>query len=65
MQLIKNGKDANILREIIADFEKESENELILQDFYGKELIFFNLLCSERGYTYKRLNYDNVLITKT
>lgn len=46
------------------DFEKDRENELLLQDFHGDELNFFNLLCKEKRMYYKRLNYSTVSITK-
>lgn len=58
------GKDVESLRDIMSDFEKHPDNELLLQDFHGDELIFFNLLCEVKGFTYRRLNYSNVSIKK-
>lgn len=63
-RLTKNAVNVDTLRNILNDFEKDPDNELLLQDFHGDELIFFNLLCKEKKFSYKRLNYDTVLIAK-
>ncbi len=46
-RLTKDGINVDMFRNIMSDFKKNKENELLLQDFHGDELNYFNLLCEE------------------
>jgi hypothetical protein len=61
---LRLGEDADTLRCIVRDFQNDQDNELLLQDFHGDELIFFNLLCKINGYEYQRISYTMASITK-
>lgn len=63
-RLAKNGIDVDNLHKIINEFDKCDEKELLLYDYHGEELQFFHSLCKEKGYIYKRLNYNKISITK-
>ena len=64
LRLTENGVDVKKLRGIINDFDKSDKDEILLNGYYGNDLQFLNALCKEKGYIYKRKDYDNVLITK-
>lgn len=67
-ELNENGdnklNDPDVFRQIISDFENDQDDEIFLEGFHGDELIFFNLVCQEKGFKYKRISYNKVLITK-
>jgi hypothetical protein len=65
LQLINIGMDVNAMRKYIDDFEETTDDELLLEGFCGNELTFFNMMCNEKGFIYKRLNDNKISIKKT